>query len=87
MNINAPVMNSLFVSFMLELCNEARRNNSRILLQSYTKALNSIKKYPLPLHSGKEALVLDGVGEYTAKKLDEMLESYLLLRSRGIYST
>lgn len=36
-----------------------------------------MRKYPIPLTSGQDALVLDGVGDYIAKKLDEKLRDYL----------
>lgn len=40
--------------------------------------------YPIPLTRGKDSVILDGVGEYIAKKLDEKLENYLRLHAHGL---
>lgn len=82
----ADCANSLFVSFLKELKAEARQSNSRVLIQSYTKAIQSMEKYPVPLTRGEDALILAGVGEYIAKRLDEKLDEYLALRSAGVFS-
>ncbi|XP_065661892.1 crossover junction endonuclease MUS81 isoform X2 [Hydra vulgaris] len=44
---------------------------------TYSKAISSIKKYPLPLRSGKEAKILENIGDGIAKKLDQRLAEYL----------
>jgi len=40
----------------------------------YKKALVSLQKYPLQLNSGKEAMMLEGIGESTAQKIDQYLK-------------
>lgn len=44
---------------------------------TYAKAIASIKKYPLPLRTGKEAKILENIGDGIAKKLDERLAQYI----------
>ena len=44
---------------------------------SYAKAITSLKKYPLPLLSGKAATQLEYIGDGTAKKLDKELAKVL----------
>ncbi|XP_018113175.1 crossover junction endonuclease MUS81 isoform X2 [Xenopus laevis] len=40
------------------------------------EAISSIKKYPLPLHSGKEAKILQNFGDSICKMLDDRLEKH-----------
>lgn len=40
------------------------------------KAINSLKKYPLPLKNGKEAKILQNFGDGICKILDERLEKH-----------
>jgi hypothetical protein len=67
--------NPLFVKWVEEWRDEAREEGSKVQY-AYTKALNSLKKYPLPLVSGQEAKILDHIGEKLAKKLDKKLMQY-----------
>jgi hypothetical protein len=55
----------LFVQFLVELCDEARKNNHKPLVQCYTKALTNVNRYPLPLYTGQDALVIEGVGMHS----------------------
>ncbi|CAI8001841.1 Crossover junction endonuclease MUS81 [Geodia barretti] len=67
--------NPLFVKWVEEWRDQAREEGSKVQY-AYTKALNSLKKYPLPLTSGEEAKILDHIGEKLAKKLDKRLAQY-----------
>ncbi|XP_066912405.1 crossover junction endonuclease MUS81-like isoform X2 [Clytia hemisphaerica] len=71
-----PCPNPLFLEWLEEWKTEAeeRGNNSK---WTYIKAMNSLKKYPLPLHSGQEARILENIGETIAKKLDKRIEEHL----------
>ncbi|CAF0906643.1 unnamed protein product [Brachionus calyciflorus] len=44
---------------------------------TYSKCLNSLRKYPLPLKSGKECIILEGFGDKICKLIDEKLEAFL----------
>lgn len=80
---NTGCANELFVSFLLELKKEAQLSGSRVMVQSLTRAIASMKKYPLPLTRGSDARCLDGVGPHIAKSLDDKLEAYLRLHASG----
>jgi len=68
--------NPLFLSWLEEWKKEAEEKglNSK---WTYNKAMASIKKYPLPLRSGKEAKILENIGDGIARKLDERLNKHL----------
>jgi hypothetical protein len=42
----------------------------------FGQAIRSFQKYPAPLYSGEQAMVLDGVGKFIAKKLADKFEEY-----------
>jgi hypothetical protein len=54
--------NGLFVRFLNELSEEARRLNQPVLVQTFAKALSSMIRYPIPLKTGQDAKQLDGIG-------------------------
>jgi len=66
----------MFIMWLEEWKAEAEKRglNSK---WTYVKAISSIKKYPLPLRSGKECKILENIGDGIAKKLDERLQQYL----------
>lgn len=66
--------NSLMIECVQELIEKAKSKNQDKVLFNYKKALKSLQKYPLKLNSGKEAMMLEGIGENIAKKLDEYLK-------------
>jgi hypothetical protein len=41
------------------------------------KCLNSLRKYPLPLYSGKECIILEGFGDKICQTIDKKLEDFL----------
>lgn len=47
--------------YLLEgLAAQAQEDGKDRLVSTYRKALRSLRKYPLPIRSGKEAQILDG---------------------------
>ncbi|XP_055950766.1 crossover junction endonuclease MUS81-like isoform X2 [Argiope bruennichi] len=65
--------NPLFVKWLTEWKQDAKEKGLK-LQYTYAKALSSLKKYPLPLSSGKEAKIL----EYFGDKLCAMLDAKLV---------
>uniref|UniRef100_A0A1B6CER1 Crossover junction endonuclease MUS81 n=2 Tax=Clastoptera arizonana TaxID=38151 RepID=A0A1B6CER1_9HEMI len=67
--------NPLFKQWLEEWRDEAIDRNSD-LKHVYEKALKSLKKYPLPLSSGKECFVLEYFGPKICSQLDFKLAEY-----------
>ncbi|XP_071575988.1 crossover junction endonuclease MUS81 isoform X1 [Temnothorax nylanderi] len=67
--------NHLFESWLEEWRNEAVLRNSE-LQKHFTKALDSLRRYPLPLESGKECIILQHFGTKLCSMLDKKLEEY-----------
>ncbi|XP_070165653.1 crossover junction endonuclease MUS81 [Polyergus mexicanus] len=65
--------NRLFEIWLEEWRNDARLRNSE-LCNRFTKALDSLKRYPLPLESGKECIILQHFGTKLCSMLDKKLE-------------
>ncbi|XP_041517366.1 crossover junction endonuclease MUS81 [Microtus oregoni] len=68
--------NPLFVRWLTEWRDEAasRGRQTRFVFQ---KALRSLRRYPLPLRSGKEAKILQHFGDRLCRMLDERLKQHL----------
>ncbi|XP_021494082.1 crossover junction endonuclease MUS81 isoform X2 [Meriones unguiculatus] len=68
--------NPLFVQWLTEWRDEAasRGRHTRFVFQ---KALRSLRRYPLPLRSGKEAKILQHFGDRLCRMLDERLKQHL----------
>ncbi|XP_015904449.2 crossover junction endonuclease MUS81 isoform X1 [Parasteatoda tepidariorum] len=64
--------NPLFVKWLTEWKQEASEKGLK-LQYTYAKALSSLKKYPLPLSSGKEAKILEYFGDKICSMLDAKL--------------
>lgn len=67
--------NRLFESWLEEWRNEAVLRNSE-LQNHFTRALDSLKRYPLPLESGKECIILQHFGTKLCSMLDKKLEEH-----------
>jgi len=67
--------NRLFEIWLEEWRNEAVLRNSE-LHNHFAKALDSLKRYPLPLESGKECIILQHFGTKLCSMLDKKLEEY-----------
>lgn len=65
--------NRLFEIWLEEWRNDAMLRNSNLGNQ-FTKALDSLKRYPLPLESGKECIILQHFGTKLCSMLDKKLE-------------
>lgn len=70
---NCP--NPLFEKWLEEWRNEAAEKNSDVQY-CYAKALESLRKYPITLKSGKECLILKNFGTKLCLKLDQKLTEY-----------
>ena len=48
-----------------------------LILFFHLQALYSLKRYPMPLRTGKEAKILDNFGDKICKMLDNKLEKHI----------
>lgn len=67
--------NCLFETWLEEWRNEAVLRNSE-LRNHFAKALDSLRRYPLPLESGKECIILQHFGTKLCSMLDKKLEEH-----------
>nr|6VWB_A Chain A, Crossover junction endonuclease MUS81 [Homo sapiens] len=67
--------NPLFVRWLTEWRDEATRSRRRTRFV-FQKALRSLRRYPLPLRSGKEAKILQHFGDGLCRMLDERLQRH-----------
>lgn len=67
--------NRLFEIWLEEWENEAARRKSE-LRYHFAKALSSLRRYPLPLESGRECIILQHFGTKLCSMLDKKLEEY-----------
>ncbi|XP_076222592.1 mus81 structure-specific endonuclease subunit isoform X2 [Nomia melanderi] len=67
--------NPLFELWLKEWREEAASRNSD-LQYHFSKALVTLKKYPLPLKSGKDCIILKHFGKKLCSMLDKKLEKY-----------
>ncbi|XP_015435479.1 PREDICTED: crossover junction endonuclease MUS81 [Dufourea novaeangliae] len=67
--------NPLFEVWLEEWREEAASRNSN-LQYNFSEALTSLKKYPLPLKSGKDCIILQHFGTKLCLMLDRKLEKY-----------
>ncbi|KAM5138338.1 crossover junction endonuclease MUS81 isoform 2-T4 [Mantella aurantiaca] len=70
-----PCPNPLFLKWLTE-CRDSAAEKGLKTQFVYQKAISSLKKYPLPLHSGKEAKILQNFGDGICKMLDVKLEKH-----------
>lgn len=73
LSINQP--NPLFEKWMEEWLNYAEQKDS---MKKYVlrKALESLRKYPLVLHSGRDCAILEGFGSTICQMIDKQLIAY-----------
>ncbi|XP_049636120.1 crossover junction endonuclease MUS81 [Suncus etruscus] len=67
--------NPLFVRWLTEWRDEAASKGRRTRFV-FQKALRSLRRYPLPLHSGKEAKILQHFGDGLCRMLDQRLQQH-----------
>ncbi|XP_070622439.1 crossover junction endonuclease MUS81 isoform X2 [Erythrolamprus reginae] len=68
--------NPLFTRWLEEWRDQAGENGRLKSQRAYERALSSLRKYPLPLRSGREARILMYFGEKICRQLDEQLERH-----------
>uniref|UniRef100_A0A2D4FIK9 Crossover junction endonuclease MUS81 n=1 Tax=Micrurus corallinus TaxID=54390 RepID=A0A2D4FIK9_MICCO len=68
--------NPLFTRWLEEWRDQAEENGRLKSQRAYERALSSLRKYPLPLRSGREARILMYFGEKICHQLDEQLERH-----------
>ncbi|XP_059477229.1 crossover junction endonuclease MUS81 [Neocloeon triangulifer] len=68
--------NALFEKWLGEWKDEAKEKGWQIAY-SYQKALQSLKKYPTPLKSGKQCNMLKSFGPALCSKLDKKIKEYI----------
>ncbi|XP_075795109.1 structure-specific endonuclease subunit MUS81 [Pelodiscus sinensis] len=67
--------NPLFVRWLTEWRDEAAEKGRKTQFV-YERALSSLRRYPLPLRSGREAAILQHFGDGICRRLDEQLEKH-----------
>uniref|UniRef100_A0A8C8RB42 Crossover junction endonuclease MUS81 n=1 Tax=Pelusios castaneus TaxID=367368 RepID=A0A8C8RB42_9SAUR len=67
--------NPLFVQWLTEWRDEAAEKGKKTQFV-YQRALGSLRRYPLPLRSGREAAILQHFGDGICRRLDERLERH-----------
>ncbi|KAL7634031.1 UNVERIFIED_CONTAM: hypothetical protein RMT77_015356 [Armadillidium vulgare] len=68
--------NPLFEKWLKEWKNQAEESGSK-MKYSFQNAIKSLKKYPLPLYSGKDCLVLANFGIKICSIIDKKLEDHV----------
>ena len=59
----------------IELRDRALRSDTPFKARNYEMAIRSIEAHPTPVKSGKEAMVLPGIGPKTADKIQEIIDT------------
>ncbi|XP_036356840.1 crossover junction endonuclease MUS81-like isoform X2 [Octopus sinensis] len=67
--------NGLIVKWLKEWQMEASEKGSKVQY-TYSKAINSLKKYPLPLRSGNECRILENFGKKICEMIDEKIAQH-----------
>lgn len=67
--------NPLFEKWLTEWKDKAKEKDSK-MQHCYAKALQSLKKYPLPLERGRDCKILNGFGDRLCQMLDERLDEH-----------
>ncbi|XP_057324119.1 crossover junction endonuclease MUS81 [Microplitis mediator] len=75
-NVKRKRPNELFESWIEEWREQARIKKSN-MEEHFSRALMSLKKYPLPLTSGAQCILLQNFGAKLCKMLDKKLEQHL----------
>lgn len=67
--------NPMFEQWLSEWLSYAERKNS-MKKHALAKALDSLRRYPLVMHSGRDCCILDGFGQTICRMIDKQLEVY-----------
>lgn len=68
--------NPLFESWLKEFIAAAEKKEAKSQFQ-LKRALNSLQKYPLPLDTGRDCIILEGFGHGICTLLDKKLEEHI----------
>lgn len=68
--------NPLFEKWLNEFITEAEKKEAKSQYQ-LKKALASLQKFPLPLNTGRDCIILEGFGKGICSLLDQKLEVYI----------
>lgn len=68
--------NPLFEKWLNEFIAEAEKKEAKSQYQ-LKKALASLQKFPLPLNTGRDCIILEGFGKGICSLLDQKLEVYI----------
>lgn len=68
--------NPLFRTWLSEWANQADNNDQGYLGTSLRRALRSLEKYPLPIKTGRDCMILDGFGVNFCDMIDKKLAKY-----------
>nr|XP_028565565.1 crossover junction endonuclease MUS81 isoform X2 [Podarcis muralis] len=83
--------NPLFTRWLQEWRDQAAERGRLRSQRAYERALSSLRKYPLPLRSGREARILQYFGDHICRQLDERLERHCQAQDgtdvTGLYAT
>lgn len=79
--------NPLYRTWLTEWVNQAEREGRETLATSFRNALSSLKKYPLPLKTPRECMILDGFGPKICDMLEKKQTKYRLIQSKSQPST
>ncbi|XP_064621952.1 crossover junction endonuclease MUS81-like [Lineus longissimus] len=74
----AGCANPMFIQWLTEWRDEANEKGWKSAF-NYNKAINSLKKYPLMIPTGKECKFLEHIGDKTCVMLDKKLAEYKLM--------
>lgn len=67
--------NPLFEEWLLEWRNKEKEKQSK-MYKCYDNALEAMKKYPLPLETGKDCMILQGFGTKLCNMIDDKLKQH-----------
>ncbi|XP_063699628.1 crossover junction endonuclease MUS81 [Culicoides brevitarsis] len=75
--------NPLFEKWLNEFISEAEKKDAKSQFQ-LKKALTSLQKFPLPLNTGRDCIILEGFGKGICSLLDQKLEKYIKNNMRTV---
>eukprot|EP00124_Ichthyophonus_hoferi_P003305 Ihof_evm2s280 gene=Ihof_evmTU2s280 len=80
--LDTPCANPIFVKWLEEWLREAQMKGSKMEF-SLRKAARNMRKYPICLKSGQDALLVEGVGKFLAKRLDDTISKHDLDKDKN----
>lgn len=68
--------NEFYLKEFNKMISDAREKNSKNLMVIYKKVALSIEKYPFPILTASQTLMLEGVGENISKQFENLIAAY-----------